>query len=155
VIRGGAGAHRRRTVLLSSVTVLSIVVAAAGPLIAHHAFTAEFDPTKTVRLEGKVVKMEWINPHTWIHLEVEGPSEIAGTWKVEGGPPNTLYRRGFTKNSLLPGTVIHVDGYQAKDGSMTANGRQVVFADGRKLFLGSSGTGAPRDGADPNESAAP
>ena len=147
---------RARTLLTPSLIALSLgLVALAGPLVAHHAFSAEFDPARTVKLQGKVERMEWINPHTWIHLVVEAPAEVAGTWKIEGGPPNTLYRRGFTKNSLLPGTVIFVDGYQAKDGSLTANGREVTLADGRKLFLGSSGTGAPRDGLDPAEPPSP
>jgi Family of unknown function (DUF6152) len=141
---------RRTTLLASSVTILSCVLSAA-PSVAHHAFSAEFDAARPVELQGKVVRMEWINPHTWIHVEVEGPGELAGTWRIEGGPPNTLYRRGFNKTSLEPGTVIFVTGYQAKDGSQTANGREVKLADGRKLFLGSSGTGAPRDGADPSE----
>jgi hypothetical protein len=140
--------HRRIALASSLAALLGLL---AVPLVAHHAFSAEFDPARPVKLEGKVVKMEWINPHTWIHVEVAAPGEVAGTWRVEGGPPNVLYRRGFTKNSLLPGTEVAVDGYQAKDGSMTANGREVTFADGRKLFLGSSGTGAPRDGRDPNE----
>jgi hypothetical protein len=126
-----------------------------APLAAHHAFSAEFDAARPVEFQGKVVKMEWINPHTWIHVTVESPPELAGTWRIEGGPPNTLYRRGFTKTSLLPGTVLFIDGFQAKDGSQTANGRQVTFADGRKLFLGSSGTGAPRDGTDPTEPPSP
>ena len=145
--------HDRR-VLKLMLAVLSLGVLAA-PLGAHHAFSAEFDAARPVKLEGKVVKMEWINPHTWIHVAVEGPAEVAGTWRVEGGPPNALYRRGFTKNSLLPDTVILVEGYQAKDGSKTANGREVTLADGRKLFLGSSGTGAPKDGLDPNEPTSP
>jgi hypothetical protein len=140
--------HFRRLVLPIAALGLSLV---ALPVVAHRAFSAEFDPKRPVKLQGKVLKMEWINPHTWIHVEVEGPAEVAGTWRVEGGPPNTLWRRGFTKTSLEPGTVIFVDGYQAKNGSQTANGREVTFADGRKLFLGSSGTGAPRDGTDPNE----
>ena len=127
----------------------------ALPLVAHHAFSAEFDPQRPVKLQGKVAKMEWINPHTWIHVEVAAPPAVAGTWRVEGGPPNVLYRRGFTKNSLLPGTEISVVGYQAKDGSLTANGREVTLADGSRLFLGSSGTGAPRDGIDPAEPQAP
>ena len=139
-----------RTTLVLTLAALSLGLLAA-PLIAHHAFSAEFDAERPVKLQGKVVKMEWINPHTWIHVEVEGPAELAGTWRVEGGPPNTLYRRGFTKNSLLPDTVVSVDGYQAKDGSKTANGREVTLADGRKLFMGSSGTGAPSDGRDPAE----
>jgi hypothetical protein len=141
---------KRRTLPAPIFTILSMI-ALGAPSIAHHAFSAEFDAAKPVKLQGKVVRMEWINPHTWIHVEVEGPAEVTGTWRVEGGPPNTLYRRGFTKNSLEPGTVIFVEGYQAKDGTQTANGREVTFADGRKLFLGSSGTGAPRDGSDPTE----
>jgi uncharacterized protein DUF6152 len=143
-----------RKALKLTLATLALSVLAA-PLVAHHAFSAEFDAGRPVKLEGKVVKMEWINPHTWIHVAVEGPGELAGIWRVEGGPPNTLYRRGFNKNSLLPETVIMVDGYQAKDGSKTANGREVTLADGRKLFLGSSGTGAPRDGLDPNEPPTP
>jgi hypothetical protein len=95
--------------------------------------------------------MEWINPHAWVHIDVETDDGTVEKWMIEGGTPNTLLRRGFTKNSLLPGTKIVVDGYQAKDGSMKANGRNLTLPDGRKLFLGSSGTGAPADGADPTE----
>jgi hypothetical protein len=129
-----------------------LLVLAAPPLRAHHAFAAEFDAKKPVRLEGTVTKMEWINPHAWIHIDVKRPDGKVEQWMIEGGTPNTLLRRGFTKNSLQPGTVIVVDGYQAKDGSQKANGRDLTFPDGRKLFLGSSGTGAPRDGRDPTES---
>src|SRR5262249_39674661 len=128
-----------------------LLVFAAAPMRAHHAFGAEFDANRPVRLEGAVTKMEWINPHAWIHIDVTRPGGTAEEWMGEGGTPNTLLRRGFTKNSLLPGTVIVVDGYQAKDGSLKANGRDLTFPDGRKLFLGSSGTGAPKDGRDPTE----
>ncbi len=123
----------------------------AAPAVAHHAFAAEFDANRPVNLKGTVVKMEWINPHAWIHIDVTMADGNVERWMVEGGTPNTLFRRGFTKNSLLPGTVIMVDGYQAKDGTMKANGRDLTFEDGRKLFMGSSGTGAPRDGRDPRE----
>ena len=123
----------------------------AVPAAAHHAFAAEFDANRPVNLKGTVVKMEWINPHAWIHIDVTMADGNVERWMVEGGTPNTLFRRGFTKNSLLPGTVIMVDGYQAKDGTMKANGRDLTFEDGRKLFMGSSGTGAPRDGRDPRE----
>ena len=92
-----------------------------------------------------VTRMEWINPHAWIHLDVKGSDGEVVSWMVEAGTPNTLFRRGFTRNSLAPGTEIIVEGYHAKDGSNKANGRDVTLPDGRKLFLGSSGTGAPDD----------
>ena len=96
-----------------------------------------------MKLEGTVSKMQWINPHAWIHVDVKRPDGKLETWMIEGGTPNTLFRRGFTKDSLKTGTRIVVDGYRAKDGSLRANGRDITFPDGRKLFLGSSGTGAP------------
>ena len=131
-----------------AVVVAGVVMALATvPVVAHHAFSAEFDANRPIHLEGTVVKMEWINPHAWVHLELEDGT----VWMVEGGTPNTLLRRGFTKNSLLPGTKIIVDGYQAKDGSDKGNGRDLTFEDGRKLFMGSSGTGAPADGRDVTE----
>jgi hypothetical protein len=128
--------------LAIAVGAISLVLGAA-PAWAHHAFAAEFDAAKPVKLRGTVTKMEWINPHAWIHIDVKGADGAVTNWMVEGGTPNTLLRRGFTKNSLLPGTEIIVDGYQSKDGSNRANGRDITFPDGRKLFLGSSGTGAP------------
>ena len=141
-----------RPKLALSLAGLSLLIAAvAVPVWAHHAFSAEFDAKKPLKLEGKVSKMEWINPHAWIHIDVKGKDGTIVKWMVEGGTPNTLLRRGFTKNSLLPGTDIIVDGYQAKDGTNKANGRDLTLADGRKLFLGSSGTGAPKDGSDPRE----
>ena len=124
---------------------------AAVPALAHHAFAAEFDAKKPLQLKGTVTKMEWINPHAWIHIDVKKPDGTVESWMIEGGTPNTLLRRGFTKNSLLPGTEIAVDGYQAKDGSHRANGRDLTLPDGKKLFMGSSGTGAPTDGKDPTD----
>jgi len=132
------------------------LLASSSRVSAHHAFGAEFDPNAPVRLQGKIVKLEWVNPHAWIHVEIKKPDGQAEVWMVEGGTPNTLLRRGLTRDTLKYGTEIIVDGYQTKDHSLKrANGRDVTLTDGRKLFLGSSGTGAPRDGRDPTEAAKP
>ena len=132
-------------------TKLSVVIAviggllllAAAPAWAHHAFAAEFDSKKPVKFRGTVTKMEWINPHAWMHVSVKKPDGTVEEWMVETGTPNTLLRRGFTKDSLKPGTEVIVDGYQSKDGSLRANGRDVTLPNGQTLFLGSTGTGAP------------
>jgi hypothetical protein len=120
-----------------------LLLAAVVPAWSHHAFAAEFDAKKPIKFKGTVTKMEWTNPHVWIHLDVKQPNGSVEKWAVEAGTPNVLYRRGFTKQSMLPGTEILVDGYRAKDGSRRANGRNLTLSDGRTLFLGSSGTGAP------------
>jgi len=118
---------------------------APAALWSHHAFQAEFDAKKPIHLRGTVTKMEWINPHAWLHIDVKNADGTVTQWMIEAGTPNTLFRRGFTKDSLKIGTEVIVDGYQAKDGSNSGNGRDVTLPDGRKLFLGSTGTGAPDD----------
>ncbi len=129
-----------------------LLAGVAAPLVAHHAFGAEFDRDAPIRLQGKVVKLEWVNPHAWIHIDVKKPDGSSEVWMVEGGTPNTLLRRGLSRQSLTYGTELIVDGYQAKDHSLKrANGRDVTLTDGRKFFMGSSGTGAPSDGRDKNE----
>ena len=139
----------RAKVILAAMVVA--VALAAVPVVAHHAFSAEFDADRPLHLEGIVVKMEWINPHAWLHIEVTNDDGSKTVWMVEGGTPNTLLRRGFSRNSLEPGIEVIVDGYQSKDGSNKGNGRDLTYRDGRKLFMGSSGTGAPSDGRDPTE----
>lgn len=133
-----------RTKIAAVVAVVGFaILGGAASVSAHHAFAAEFDASKPVSFKGTITKMEWVNPHTWLHVDVKKPDGTVENWAVEAGTPNVLFRRGFTKESLLPGTEVVVDGYQAKDGSHRANGRDLTFPDGRKLFLGSSGTGAP------------
>jgi len=132
----------RTTFLLAA----AALVIGTTPILGHHAFGGEFDPNKPVLLKGPVTKVEWVNPHAWIHLEVTKPDGTKEEWMVEGGTPNTLLRRGVTRESLKVGTVLVIDGYQARDHSLLrANGRNVTYPDGRKLFLGSSNTGAPGD----------
>ncbi|HEY7333575.1 MAG TPA: DUF6152 family protein [Bryobacteraceae bacterium] len=115
----------------------------ALPAAAHHAFAAEFDSTKPVKLQGTVVKVEMVNPHSWIYIDVKNPDGSTTQWAVEGGSPNALVRNGFTKSSLPKGTEVIFEGFQAKDGSNRANGRDIVLAGGKKLNLGSSGDAAP------------
>jgi hypothetical protein len=126
-----------------SVVAGALLAAAALPVLAHHSFAAEFDANRPVKLEGVVTKMEWINPHSWIHMDVTTTSGEVQQWMIEGGAPNALLRRGWNRTSLPAGSKISVQGFQAKDGSFRANGRDITFADGTKLFVGSSGIGAP------------
>jgi hypothetical protein len=143
-----------RKLALGAVLVVGaglVLALEAVPLSAHHAFAAEFDASKPVKFEkATVTKMEWVNPHVWIHIDVAMPNGQVEKWAIEAGTPNVLFRRGFTKADLLPGTAIVVDGYRAKDGSRRANGRDLTLPDGRTLFLGSSGTGSPDEAKRPN-----
>jgi hypothetical protein len=123
---------------LSAIVLFACWVTTA-PLAAHHSFAGEFDVDKPIKLQGTVTRVEWINPHAWIHIDVKRPDGTVEAWAIEGGTPNTLYRRGITRDSVKAGMVINVDGYLARDGSKKANGRDITLPDGRKLFL--SGTG--------------
>lgn len=130
---------------LTYTLIAGALLLAATPLLAHHAFEAEFDQSKPVTLAGKVTSMEWINPHSWIHIDVTNPDGTVTNWMIECGSPNIMLRRGFTKRSLEVGTEISVKGYQAKNGTNRANGSSVTFKDGRKLFVGGSNPDAQED----------
>ena len=134
-----------------SVALLFGSLLAAAPLRAHHSFAAEFDEHQPVTLRGTLTRFEWVNPHAWLYLDVKESDGKVLNWAVEAGAPNALLRRGLRKTDFPPGLQIVVDGYRAKNGSRTANGRTVTFADGRNFFMGSSGTGAPSDGRDQSE----
>lgn len=136
---------------------LAAAVAAVPIANAHHAFSAEFDADLPIRVQGKIVQVDWINPHAWVHVAHEQENGDTQVWQLEAGTPNTLLRRGMTRTLLQPGTEVVVRGYQSKDRNCepicSGSGRDITFPDGRKFFMGSSGTGAPRDGADPREPA--
>ena len=133
-----------RVRLLAMIAGIGLVFAAAR-VDAHHAFAAEFDANKPIKLEGTVTKMDWINPHAWIYIDVKKPDGTVEEWMIEAGTPNTLLRRGFTRESLKAGTEVLVDGYQSKDGSLRANGRDLTLPNGKTLFLGSADTAAPSE----------
>jgi len=123
--------------------VMAIAFSVAVPIAGHHAFSSEFDGNKPIKVKGVISRIEWINPHTWIHVDVKDADGKVTKWMIEGGSPNALIRRGVTSQLLKVGMEVMVDGYQAKDGSTRANGRDITLADGRKLSVASSGTGAP------------
>ena len=135
----------RRTAAVACAGICLGVLVLPSPVAAHHAFSSEFDATNPVRLRGKIIKMEWINPHAWIHIEVKDDQGVTENWMIEAGPPGALVRRGWRKDSVKPGIEVLVEGYRAIDGSNKANGRDVTLPDGTRLFAGSSGTGAPYD----------
>jgi hypothetical protein len=141
--------------ILAAAAAALAMLALACQADAHHAFAAEFDGNSPILLKGRITRMEWINPHAWMHIQVSEPGKPAQEWMVEAGTPNTLLRNGVTRDAIKPGLDVIVRGYQAKDKrclpACKANGRDITFLDGRKLFMGSSGTGAPKDGSDPGE----
>ena len=143
--------RNRLALALALAGIALAILVGGGSALAHHAFSAEFDATKPVALRGTITRMEWINPHAWLHIDVTRDDGTVESWMIEAGPPGALVRRGWRRDSVTPGIEVLVEGYQAIDGAFRANGRDVTFPDGTRLFAGSSGTGAPRDGRDPTE----
>ena len=134
--------------------LLPLFVVVAASAAAHHSFSAEFDASKPVTLHGTILRMEWINPHSWLHIAVKNADGTTSEWMIEAATPNTLFRRGYTRDAVKPGTEITVEGYRAKNGANRANGRDMILPDGSRLFMGSVSTGAPGDspaGGGPNE----
>jgi len=137
-----------RTKLIGLIAGGGLMLSAAAPVLAHHSFAAEFDANQPVKLEGTVKEFRWVNPHSWLIVNVPKPDGTVEQWDVEGGAPSALLRRGWTKETLPPGTKVIVEGFMAKDGSHRANARDITFPDGTKMFIGSSGTGAPDERAE-------
>ena len=135
---------KARTLFILALALTTVMIL-ARPALAHHSFAAEYDADKPVTLTGSVTKMAWINPHSWIYIDVKKADGTVENWAIEAGPPGTLVRAGFTKESLAEKTVIKVNGYRAKDGALRANGRDITLPDGRLLFVGGSSPGAPKD----------
>jgi len=134
-----------RIKLSGVVAALALIGVGASSLLAHHAFSSEFDGNRPIKISGVVTKMEWVNPHAWIHIDVKKPDGTVESWAVEGGTPNTLLRRGLRKSDLPAGTEVTVDGYRAKDGGPRASGRNIALPNGRAIFLSNSGEGQPGD----------
>jgi Family of unknown function (DUF6152) len=141
------GGNSMRTRLSTLIVGIALGVAGA-PLGAHHSFAAEYDEHKMVTLKGTLTRVDWVNPHGWLYMDVKGPDGKIVNWAIEAGAPNALLRRGLRKTDFPAGIQIVVTGFLAKNGSPTANGRTVTLPDGRDFFAGSSGTGAPNDGAE-------
>jgi hypothetical protein len=126
-----------------TVVLIAALCVNAAPAFAHHAFSAEFDANKQVKLKGTIAKMDWINPHAWLHIDVKETDGAVTRWMIELGPPNSLIKRGWTKQSVPVGIEVSIVGYQSRDGAKRANGRDITLPDGKQLFAGSSGIGAP------------
>ena len=149
------GKNPVKRVMLSLCALVSVGLLSGVPVRAHHAFAAEFDANRPVKVTGTLAKVEWVNPHSWFHIDVKMPDGKVERWMFEGGGPGSLTRRGFTKRSIPLGTELVLEGYMSKGAPRRANARLMTFTDGRMLFVGSSGTGAPDDGRDPTETKKP